>query len=514
MIPQTTSLQLVLRNISKRFGSTQALSGLDLEITPGECLALVGENGAGKSTLLKIISGQILPDSGEMQLNGLPYQPGNPRAALQRGVAIVHQELCLASHLSVEANIMLGREPGKFGWIQRRQSRELARHSLAELDQAHLNLESPVSELGPATRQLVEIARALASNAKILLLDEPTSSLSESDTEKLFQTIDRLKARGMAIVFISHALEEVDRVADRIAVLRDGQLVRSANRAEWDRDSIIAAMVGRSIEDLYPPKPAKIENHHAATGIQLTNIRGVHLPVSVSFCAKKSEILGIAGLIGSGRTETVRLMMGLDRQKSGQLKIADSTLKPNTTTRQRMNLGLGMLSEDRANEGLALDRSIESNMHYPIYNRFARWGFLSQKKVRANARQWIETLGIRCQSPDQPVRRLSGGNQQKVALARLLGQQADVLILDEPTRGVDVGAKVEIYRLIRQQAEQGKTVIVISSYLPELLGLCDQIAVMRNGEISEVRPVSAWTQESIMHWATSGHGPSEIEMQS
>lgn len=507
---------LVLRNISKRYGPTLALQGLDLEIKPGRCLALVGENGAGKSTLLKIMSGQIRSDSGRILLDGLEFRPKNPRSALQSGVAIVHQELCLAPNLSVEANIMLGREPARLGWVDRSKSRQLAKATLAELDHGDLNLDQPVGQLGPATRQIVEIARALASNAKVLLLDEPTSSLSEADTEKLFLAIDRLKLRGLAIVFISHALEEVDRVADEIAVLRDGQLVRFAGKSEWDRDSIIASMVGRSIEDLYPQKPVvplKSDNSHPSA-ISLNNVSGSIIPESVSFQLQKGQILGIAGLIGSGRTETARVLMGLDRQHSGVLELAGELVRPRLTTRQRIRRGLGLLSEDRAAEGLALDRTIESNMHYPTYERFARFGFISQKLANANAARWIETLGIRCQSPDQPVRRLSGGNQQKVALARLLDQNSDVLILDEPTRGVDVGAKVEIYRLIRQQAQLGKAVIVISSYLPELLGLCDQLGVMHAGVLSPVKPVQDWTQELIMHWATSGQSHSTLEMQS
>lgn len=501
---------LLLRNISKRYGSTQALLGLDLEITPGRCLALVGENGAGKSTLLKIISGQVQSDSGQMYLGDSEYRPGSPRSALQSGVAIVHQELCLAPHLSVEANIMLGREPERFGWIRSHRSRHRARAILAELDYERLNLKTPVGQLGPATRQVVEIARALASEARILLLDEPTSSLTETDTERLFQALDRLRGKGYAIVFISHALEEVHRIADQIAVLRDGRLVRIAEKADWDQNSLISAMVGRSIDDLYPPREpladqSQTQEKGSDLGFQTENLTGEILPKSVSMKARKGEILGIAGLVGSGRTESARVIMGLDRQRRGVLRFHGTEIRPGMSTRQRIRIGLGLLSEDRAGEGLALDRSIEANMHYPTYGTFSRKGFISRRKTRVNAEQWVSSLGIRCQSVDQPVSRLSGGNQQKVALARLLGQNAEVLILDEPTRGIDVGAKVEIYRLIRQQADSGRAVIVISSYLPELLGLCDRLAVMRSGIMSEIRPVENWTQESIMQWATMGN---------
>ncbi len=502
------AFQLVLSEISRQFGPTLALSGLDLEMKGGECLAIVGENGAGKSTLLKIISGQIQADSGSMLLGGQPFRPRNPRHALQSGVAIVHQELCLAPHLSVEANIMLGREPTRKGWINLKASRQRCQAILAELDHGTLNLNTTVGQLTPGIRQIVEIARALASEARILLLDEPTSSLSEADTRKLFQTIDRLKNRGMAIVFISHALEEVNRVADRIAVIRDGQLVRVAKKAEWNTGSIISAMVGRPIDDIYP-KPNETIFPDTTFAVEARELSGTNLPESVSFQLRAGEILGVAGLIGSGRTETARVIMGLDRHKTGEMKLYNNSINNKISIRQRLSRGLGLLSEDRAGEGLALTRSIEANIHYPVYSKYSRLGFISNRKTGENTKNWIKTLSIKCNSPNQAVQRLSGGNQQKVALARLFSQQSKILILDEPTRGVDVGAKVEIYRLIRQQASEGKAIILISSYLPELFGLCDRLAVMHSGRLSEIRPIKQWTEESVMHLATSGF--SEIQ---
>ncbi|MEI7920377.1 MAG: sugar ABC transporter ATP-binding protein [Planctomycetota bacterium] len=505
---QSVELQLTLTDISKHYGATAALSGFDLEIKGGECLAIVGENGAGKSTLLKIISGQIRPDQGRLQFCGEPFRPNGPREALRQGVVIVHQELCLASHLSVEANIMLGREPNRLGWRSARKCRALARNFLAQLDRSDLPLNTLVGELSPGMKQIVEIARALASDARVLLLDEPTSSLSEADTERLFQAIERLKKRGLAIVFISHALEEVDRVADRIAVLRDGQLVRVAKKTEWDRNSLISAMVGRSVEDLYPDRNRKLESKPenppelARIVFESDSVSGRMLPLDVSFRVSGGRIFGIAGLIGSGRTELARVIMGLDPQKSGQLKLSGNLISDRARTRDRMKSGLGLLSEDRAGEGLALNRTVEENMLYPTYARSSRFGLIFQSKSRQRAEGWVKRLGIKCQSSQQSVRRLSGGNQQKVALARLFDQQGDVLILDEPTRGVDVGAKVEIYRMIRQKADEGRAVIVISSYLPELLGLCDDLAVMHNGKLSETKPVEEWSQEQIMRIAT------------
>lgn len=507
---QSSGLQLTLRDITKQYGPTTALEGLDLEIIGGRCLALVGENGAGKSTLLKIISGQTRPDRGEMQLSGEAFRPTGPRDALRRGVAIVHQELCLAPHLSVEANIMLGREPNRLGWRSAGKCDRKAREILAELDYADLNLRTPVGKLGPGVRQIVEIGRALASDARILLLDEPTSSLTEADSERLFQVMDRLKKRGLAIVFISHALEEVNRVADSIAVLRDGRLVRVAPKPDWDERSIISAMVGRAIEDLYPEKTGiggeslKLKEHKNEIAMELDSISGKTLPRRVSLKVARGRVLGIAGLIGSGRTETARVAMGLASQGGGTLKLVGRTVAAKKSTRWRIQHGLGLLSEDRAGEGLALARTIEENILYSTMGRSARFGFIKAAAARRRANDWVKRLGVKCHSIKQPVRRLSGGNQQKVALARLFEQQGDILILDEPTRGVDVGAKVEIYKLVRQQAAEGRALVVISSYLPELMGVCDDLAVMHEGELSPIRPVGEWTQEEVMHWATAG----------
>lgn len=503
----TSQPLLVLQDVSKRFGPTQALDGLDLEIRAGECLALVGENGAGKSTLLKILSGQYRPDRGAMRFDGHPFEPRNPRDAIRRGVAIVHQELCLAPHLSVEANILLGREPSRLGFCRKRKCRAIVREILARLDHQKLDVDTPVGTLTPGLRQIVEIARAMAADARVVLLDEPTSSLTEVDTQRLFRLIDALKARGLAVVFISHALEEVDRVADRIAVLRDGRLIRVADRSEWDRGSLIGTMVGRTIEDLYPVRPqvpVVKESVDSPAALEATGLKGAVVPKGVSLRLTRGRILGIAGLIGSGRTEMARVVMGLDPALAGRMTIRDEPVRAKASPRSRIRRGLGLLSEDRAGEGLAVNRSIEENMLYPTYPRDARFGLIRSAKSRGRVRKWVSSLGIKCVDPAQPIRDLSGGNQQKVALARLLEQNGDVLLLDEPTRGVDVGAKAEIYRLIREQADQGRAVLLISSYLPELFGLCDDLAVMRDGRLSPVRPIEDWSQEQAMHWAATG----------
>jgi ribose transport system ATP-binding protein len=505
----TVPITLELRGVSKKFGPTQALDRLDLEIRAGECLALVGENGAGKSTLLKILSGQFRPDQGEMRFDGVPYEPRNPRDAIRQGVAIVHQELCLAPHLSVEANVLLGREPTRLGFCRTRKARAIVREILSRLDHNGLDVTTPVSALTPGLRQIVEIARALAADARVVLLDEPTSSLTEVDTQRLFRLIDSLKSRGLAVVFISHALEEVDRIADRVAVLRDGRLIRVADQTDWDRGSLISAMVGRTIEDLYPSRsnPPVAEKAGAdpdGLALEVIDLSGLEIPTGVSLPLQRGRILGVAGLIGSGRTETARVMMGLDRTCGGRLEVDGRSVPARESTRRRIRRGLGLLSEDRAGEGLALGRTIEENLLYPTYARDARFGLIRASKSRARVRGWISRLGIKCVGPAQPIRDLSGGNQQKVALARLLEQDGEVLILDEPTRGVDVGAKAEIYRLIREQADRGRAILLISSYLPELFGLCDDLAVMREGRLSPVRPIERWTQEQAMHWAAMG----------
>lgn len=501
---------LVLEEVSKSFGPTQALTGLDLEIRPGECLALVGENGAGKSTLLKILCGQYRPDSGSIRYEGEPYLPTGPRDAIRRGVSIVHQELCLAPHLSVEANVLLGREPSLFGFCRNRKAGAIVRDILRQLDHEDLDIAQPVGSLSPGIRQIVEIARALASDARVLLLDEPTSSLTETDTNRLFRLIDSLKTRNLAIVFISHALEEVDRVADRVAVLRDGRLIRVAKKADWDRSSLIGSMVGRTIEDLYPKRseigdcPDESRKMGGDVVLETAELAGYGLPREVSLRLRRGRILGIAGLIGSGRTETCRTLMGLDATQRGTIRLKGGKVGVGVSTRRRIRLGLGLLSEDRAGEGLALARTVEENMLYSTCGRDSRMGLIRSRKSARRAKVWVDRLAIKCRNIHQSVRDLSGGNQQKVALARLLEQQGDVLILDEPTRGVDVGAKVEIYRLIRNEADSGRAVLLVSSYLPELFGMCDELAVMRNGRLSPIRPISEWTQEQVMHWATTG----------
>jgi ribose transport system ATP-binding protein len=488
-----------MTGISKAFGSTRALVDVDLDVRPGEVHALVGENGAGKSTLMKILSGALKADAGRMVLDGVPYAPPGPLEARASGVAIVYQELSLAPHLSVEENVLLGVEPTRFGFVRRGAMRRQAEAALAVLHHPDIHPSACVGDLGVGAQQLVEVARALAARARVVVMDEPTSSLSQADAEILFAVIRRLRDTGVSVIYISHFLEEVCAVADRFTVLRDGRAVGSGAVASTPASAIIRLMVGRELADVYARTPHPI----GEPVLELEALAGRPLPKGASLTLRRGEILGIAGLVGSGRTELVRAVFGLEAVASGRVSVAGVTttgwLPPRMLAR-----GVGYLSEDRGGEGLAANLSVADNLTLSRLRPYVRGGLLSRRRVREATADWIRRLGIRTQGPDQPVASLSGGNQQKVALARLLHQEADVLLLDEPTRGIDVGSKADVYALVGRLAAQGKAILWISSYLPELLGVCDTLAVMHRGLLSEKRPVSEWTPEAVMHVATGG----------
>jgi len=492
---------LTMNGIDKSFGGVHALRGVDLEVLKGEVHALVGENGAGKSTLMKVLSGALKADRGKMILNGSPFMPENPLHARLSGISMVYQELTLAKHLTIEENLILGIEKTKWGIIRKEVYRSQIEEALKILEHPDLKPEAKVGDLSPAARQLVEIARGLITDNVVFVLDEPTSSLSQIDMEHLFDIIGMLKRRGVSIIYISHFLEEVKKVADRFTVLRDGETVGTGSVADTSIERIIELMVGRSLTEMFPRIPHDIGEEV----FQIYEIKGHKLPESASLTVRKGEILGIAGLVGAGRTETMRVVYGLDYIHSGTMIVKSKSIKLHEISPPMMiHQGVAFLSEDRKTEGLALELPIAQNITLSSISKLATWNFVSDKKINDISSEWVNRLSVKVDKITDKTNSLSGGNQQKAALARLLQDNADIFLLDEPTRGVDVGSKVEIFRIIGELAKQGKAIVIVSSYLPELLGVCDTIAVMHRGLLGSKRPVNEWNEFSIMNEATSG----------
>lgn len=495
--------RLRVTGIRKRFGATLALDGVDLSVESGQVLGIVGENGAGKSTLMKILSGAHQPDDGRMWLDNVPYAPRTPIDARKAGVSMIYQELSLAPHLSVMENILLGMEPTRGPFLKWAEIRRRAVDALRQLGRPDIRPEAIVSRLSPADRQLVEIGRAIAVGCRVLVLDEPTSSLTAADIRHLFDLVRRLKADGHAILYISHFLEEVRDITDRFTVLRDGRSVGEGRTPDTSIRSIIQMMVGREVKDLYP----RSVRTTGETVLELKNLHGSHGPRDASLQLRRGEVLGIAGLIGAGRTELLRTIFGLDQVRNGQLRI--KTNSGPASPAQRWSQGVGMVSEDRKMEGLALSLSIAENLTLSSLKGMGPAGLVKPRRQDTATRHWVQRLAIKCRGPRQPVGALSGGNQQKVAIARLLHHEVDVLLLDEPTRGIDVGSKAQIYQLIDDLAvgdpSAGRApcaVLMVSSYLPELLGICDRIAVMSRGVLGPARPVDELTEHDIMRKAT------------
>ena len=484
--------RFVMRGVEKAFGPTVALAGVNFAVGAGEVCALVGQNGAGKSTLMSILSGAERPDAGEMTLDGARYAPPSPFEARRAGVAMIYQGLSLAPHLTVMENIALGVEPSSWGVIDRTEMRRTAREALSALGYADLDPGAIVGDLSPAAQQLVEIGRALASGCRVLVLDEPTSSLGHDAARRLFEIVGRLKRQGLAIVYISHFIEEVKAVSDRFVVLRDGRNAGSGVTADADGHEIVNLMVGREVSDLYPRR----RREPGDVILELSDV----MPGAASFTLRRGEILGIAGLLGAGRTRLLRSIFGLDALRSGRVRLGaySGAATPNARWRQ----GMGMVSEDRATEGLAGGLSVADNLTLSKLDGLGRGWVVMPVLQDEAASRWIDRLSIRCASPRQPAASLSGGNQQKVAVARLLHHEVDVLLFDEPTRGIDVASKAQIYALIDDVVSgahgQPKAVLLVSSYLPELLGICDRIAVMSRGELAEPRPAVEWTEHALL----------------
>jgi len=493
--------RLIARDVRKTFGATVALDGVNLSAEPAQVHAVIGENGAGKSTLMNVLAGATLPDSGELLLDGAPYRPPVPADARRAGVLMVHQELSLCPHLSVAENIALGSEPSRFGVVRRAEVRRIAEAALLRVsdpkDRTNLLPETRVADLSPAGQQLVEIARALASpSCRVLILDEPTSSLAADDVEKLFSVVRALRDEGLAVIYISHFLEEVQRVADVFTVLRDGHTVGTGVMAGTKIADIVGMMAGRNVSELFPRSP----HSPGEVVLEVDKLAGLDKPREASLNLRRGEVLGIAGLVGAGRTELVRAIFGLDRVKSGTVKVVGVAGRASPSG--RLAQGVALLSEDRKGEGLATALSVADNVTLSKLGGLGPLGLVLPSRQRVAAERWIDKLAIRASDLDQPVGELSGGNQQKVALARMLYHDADVFLLDEPTRGIDVASKAQIYRLIDALAVSGKALLVISSYLPELFGVCDRIAVMRRGQLGPARSVRDLTEHAVLMEAT------------
>lgn len=492
---------LSIRGVGKTYAQP-VLAEIDLQLFGGEVLALTGENGAGKSTLSKIVGGLERPGAGSLELLGRPYAPGSRREAEALGVRMVMQELNLLPTLSVAENLFLHDLPRRAGWIDRRRLRAAAREAMAQVGLEAIDPDTLVGDLGIGHQQVVEIARNLIGDCRLLILDEPTAMLTAREVDMLFEQVERLRERGVAIVYISHRLEELARISQRIAVLRDGRLVCVEPIERYDADQLVTLMVGRELGERFDLGPRQ-------TGAPLLRVerlsrRGkVH---EVSFEVRAGEIFGISGLIGSGRTELLRLIYGADRADGGQVLLGDppqrlSLRSPADSVRQ----GVALITEDRKGEGLLLDQSISANLALGNLPALARHGVIDRRREEALARRQVEALRVRCADTAQAVGELSGGNQQKVVIGRWLERDCQVLLFDEPTRGIDVGAKFDIYALLAELTRRGKALVVVSSDLRELMLICDRIGVLSAGRMVDTFERDAWTQDALLAAAFAGY---------
>ncbi len=488
---------LTLRGIRKSYGPTEVLHGTDLDIHAGEVVALLGENGAGKSTVSNVISGTILPSSGDMTWQGASYAPANPREAIDAGIAMIHQELLLLPHLSIAENVFVGRYPMRGGWVDRKEMEQRAHQGLERLG-LDISPRRIVEGLSTASQQLIEIAKALTLNAQLLILDEPTAALGGAETELLFEQIERLKSEGVGIIYISHRLEEIRKIADRIVVLRDGEKVQEFENADIPVRTIVEAMVGRSLERMFPELPApredvllKVENLSSPTGTFN----------DVSFDVKRGEIFGIAGLVGAGRTELVRALTGADPIADGRVLLHGKDVTPNSPVAAIRN-GMVLVPEDRKLQGLVLDHSIEENIYYANRRTVAPSGWVTRDRIRKFADANIDKFGVKGKAR-QNADEMSGGNQQKVVLAKWLARDPQIVVLDEPTRGIDVGARSTIYDIIVELAKRGVAVVVVSSDLEEVLGVSSRIMVMAQGRNAGILDRDQANDVSVMELATS-----------
>jgi ribose transport system ATP-binding protein len=494
----TTQSAIILRDISKGFPGVQALQHVSFAVEPGQVRALLGENGAGKSTLLKILSGIYRADAGDLVIKGKPVDLRTPKAARLAGIALIHQELQQIPELDVAQNMFLGNAVTRFGMITNRSAMQArARDLLAQLDPG-IDVKAKIKTLRVAQRQIVEIAKALLGEAEIIAMDEPTSSLTPVEFEKLVTVIDRLKARGVAVIYVSHKLDEVFRVASHATILRDGKMVADVDLAQTREDAVVNLMVGRALD--IPPH----QSHVAETTVLSVEglSRGRHVR-DVSFNLRKGEVLGIAGLVGSGRTELVKLLAGVDRPTAGKL-VLNGQVRSFANPRQAIAAGIALLPEDRKKEGIIPLRSVAVNTSIPSFHRLTRFGVINAGRLKHDVDGFARNVNLRPHDIDRAIRLFSGGNQQKAILSRWLMAGSDILVFDEPTRGIDVGAKGEIYKLIEALAAAGRSIIFVSSELPEVLRLADNVIVMRAGAMAGYLARRELSEEAIMSLAITG----------
>ncbi|HEK9954628.1 sugar ABC transporter ATP-binding protein [Streptococcus equi] len=491
-------MKIEMTAISKSFGTNKVLEKIDLVLHSGQVHALMGENGAGKSTLMNILTGLFPASSGTIVIDGVEKQFSNPQEAEAFGISFIHQEMNTWPDMTVLDNLFLGREiKGTFGLLDQKAMKEKAKRAFDRLG-ISIPLDLPIGSLSVGQQQLIEIAKSLLSEVSLLVMDEPTAALTDRETESLFQMIASLKKEGVGIVYISHRMEEIFRVTDLITVMRDGIIVDTKPTAETNPAELVKKMVGRDIDDYYPAKAAEL----GELVFEVENLSGECFK-DISFQVRRGEILGFSGLMGAGRTEVMRAIFGLDKRTAGRIRLNGQDIQV-TNPVQAIRAGIGFLTEDRKEEGLILDFSIKDNMTLPSHKDFSKNGFFDDETSRDFVQKMIDRLRIKSGRPEMVVGNLSGGNQQKVVLAKWIGIAPKVLILDEPTRGVDVGAKREIYQLMNELAERGVPILLVSSDLPEVLGVSDRIVVMHEGRITGELSRGEATQEKVMQLATGG----------
>lgn len=484
-----------LKDIRKTFPGVVALNHMSLNVKPGEILGLIGENGAGKSTLIKVLTGVHQPDMGQIIVDGKERKFKNPQEAISAGIACVYQELNIEKLLSITDNIFINKWIHKGKLLDYGTMHKKAAEIMKSLGQ-DVDVHKPAGTYGMGIQQMIEIAKAILVNAKCIIMDEPTSSLSEKEINQLFKTCRELKAQGIGIIFVSHKLEELFELCDRVEVIRDGEYIDTKPTNEWDNDGLIKAMVGRSLDNQFPKEYGK---RSAEPMLKVEHLMEGGVLNDVSFEAYGGEILGFSGLVGAGRTETMRAIFGADKLDSGKIYVKGKEVQIKSP-RDAIKIGIALLTEDRKGQGLVLPQTIKLNMVLSNLKGFSNGFFLDDKKIEEEDAKRIKELSIKCTSMNEAVQQLSGGNQQKVVIGKWLNSDCDIIIFDEPTRGIDVGAKVEVYQVMNQLVKQGKCVIMVSSEMPEVLGMSDRVIVMRGGKItgSMKRGDDAFNQEAIM----------------